>query len=600
MISFIISVVGFLFFYSINNRLSALENKIKFLEGGNKVATGADQISQVAVQNEANNIPQVNVVEPGVDQVTVVPVQKEYEEESLGRTLGIIGVFAVLFGIGFFLKYAFDNNLIGITGRLFLGAGVGVLAIVLGRLIKSTYEKYGHILSGGGIGILFVTAYASHALYHVVSSPVAYAMFAMITAVSVILSILDGQMLLAGIGVAGGFIAPSLISVGADTINLLAYVLVLNIGVAMIAFRYKWLPLQYISFLGTFLIMITEYVRSIQDEHLTLFFFASIYFAIFLASSIFHHLIRKEISTEEDLFFITINAALYAVLSYIILDPLIHDAMGLFAVGLAFVYFFLGYLSFTTHKEDHLLNIALPMIGVVFLTVAVPLNFDGKWITVGWLTEAVALALIDYAILGKRLYTYAVLVYMTGLFRLLIVDSYISLDNFVPVFNERFVLFGFVVICGLLIAYTIRKAMDRDTSHDNDDGISLSGLSSFVGVVSQVVTLFLLTTEIHNYFASDISQGSGYVNRSSEESTVVSIVWALYAAFLTLVGFVSHMKSARILGITLFIITAIKVFFDLWALGPLYRIVTSIVFGIIALSASFLYARFKDRLKDVL
>ena len=36
---------------------------------------------------------------------------------------------------------------------------------------------------------------------------------------------------------------------------------------------------------------------------------------------------------------------------------------------------------------------------------------------------------------------------------------------------------------------------------------------------------------------------------------------------------------------------------SLWELGPLYRIVTSIIFGIIALAASFLYVRFKERIK---
>jgi uncharacterized membrane protein len=159
---------------------------------------------------------------------------------------------------------------------------------------------------------------------------------------------------------------------------------------------------------------------------------------------------------------------------------------------------------------------------------------------------------------------------------------------FVPVFNGRCALFVFATACGLAIAYAIQKSIAREPQNENNS--SLGTLSVFVGTVSQVVWLFIITSEIHRFIGLNYAQ----------EKTVISIVWALYAAFITIVGFVAHIRSARVLGIILFVITAIKIFFNLWALGPLYRIVSSIIFGVIALAASFLYAKYKDRLKDVL
>jgi uncharacterized membrane protein len=82
-------------------------------------------------------------------------------------------------------------------------------------------------------------------------------------------------------------------------------------------------------------------------------------------------------------------------------------------------------------------------------------------------------------------------------------------------------------------------------------------------------------------------------------NTSVSILWAIYAAFLTFIGFAKRYPAVRRMGLTLFIITAFKVVIDVWSLGEIYRIVSFIVFGIIALAASFVYVRYKDRLKDI-
>ena len=53
------------------------------------------------------------------------------------------------------------------------------------------------------------------------------------------------------------------------------------------------------------------------------------------------------------------------------------------------------------------------------------------------------------------------------------------------------------------------------------------------------------------------------------------------------------------MGLVLFLITAFKVVVDVWSLGELYRIISFIVFGIIALVASFVYVKFRDRIQEI-
>jgi uncharacterized membrane protein len=83
-------------------------------------------------------------------------------------------------------------------------------------------------------------------------------------------------------------------------------------------------------------------------------------------------------------------------------------------------------------------------------------------------------------------------------------------------------------------------------------------------------------------------------------NTSISILWTLYAALLIVIGFAKRYMPARRMGLILFIITAFKVVVDVWSLGEIYRIVSFISFGVIALAASFLYAKYKDRLKDII
>lgn len=603
--TFIILVAVVVFFFIIHNRLAVIENLLEEIKKRGGVPAPQSQ----APRPVAPIVATAPLVAPVAPQPIAQPMyaapkpaampapKKDTSEETWGKMLGVIGIFAVLFGIAFFLKYAFENNLIGITGRLVLGGVVGILGLALGRMLKSKYEAYSYILSGGGIGILFVTTYTAHVLYHVISAPVAYFIFGLITIVSAALSIKDGKMLLVGIGVAAGFLAPLLISFGGDEfVGLFTYMLIINIGVATISYVYKWPSLHYIAFVGT-LLSVSSWFYRIEDEASRVLFavFVTLYFLTFLASSIFHHLVRKEMSNGGDLLFITINALWYLSLVYPILKPVFPNGMGIFMAIIGALYLVLGYFSFITHKEDKLLNSALPLMGLFFVTIAIPIHFHGSWITAAWLIEALVLCGVDYKINGKRLYVYAMVIYFIGLFRLFTFDSIYkgSLESFSPIFNGRFAVFAIAIFSGLFMAYVIHRAVKESPEADKE----LKSLPVFLGVVTQLITLFLFTSEIHYLFGARSAIGISTYNSGSQENTVVSIVWALYAAFLTTLGFVMHSKAFRVFGAALFFLTALRIFFGIWALGPIYRIVTFIIFGVIALLASFLYAKFKDKIK---
>jgi uncharacterized membrane protein len=90
-------------------------------------------------------------------------------------------------------------------------------------------------------------------------------------------------------------------------------------------------------------------------------------------------------------------------------------------------------------------------------------------------------------------------------------------------------------------------------------------------------------------------------NIEYQKSISLSIFWMIYAIILLVIGFARKIRFARIGGLLLLGISIFKLFFlDLWYLGSLYRIISSISLGIVLLLISFAYQKYKDKLKQII
>ncbi|MGZ3428705.1 MAG: DUF2339 domain-containing protein, partial [Polyangia bacterium] len=93
-----------------------------------------------------------------------------------------IGAAVLLLGVAWFFKYAVDNNWIGPLGRVALGALAGAAVLVFAEATRPrTRAVYVQVLTGVGLSLLFFTAYAAYAFYHLVPAPAAFAAVAVIT-----------------------------------------------------------------------------------------------------------------------------------------------------------------------------------------------------------------------------------------------------------------------------------------------------------------------------------------------------------------------------------------------------------------------------------
>ena len=97
--------------------------------------------------------------------------REEWESFIGGKLLNRIGALALIIGLGFFLKYAFDNNWISETVRVLIGASVGFISLGLAyRTHQKGFQIFSQGLIGAGISILYLSVYASFNFYALVPS----------------------------------------------------------------------------------------------------------------------------------------------------------------------------------------------------------------------------------------------------------------------------------------------------------------------------------------------------------------------------------------------------------------------------------------------
>src|SRR3989344_303931 len=240
----------------------------------------------------------------------VIPEKEQKHLESyIGRWfLGIVGIVAVILGTSFFLKYAFENNLIGEVGRVALGVAGGLLFVIAGEVMRSRYKNYSYILSGGGLGLFYLSIYGAFHYYDLIGQTTAFGFMLAVTAFGVVLSLWADALPLAALAAFGGFLTPFLLSSGVpNDVGLFGYLGILNIGILAVAFFKKWRELTLLGFTATVLNFASWFGAFYEPDKL---FFTvgalSVFYAIFLLTGFASNVATRTMSTRGDLFAMTV------------------------------------------------------------------------------------------------------------------------------------------------------------------------------------------------------------------------------------------------------------------------------------------------------
>ena len=317
-----------------------------------------------------------------------------------GNWLARIGILAVVIGVGFFLKLAFDNNWIEDAGRVALGVVGGLALLVGGEFISRRYPIYSQSLSGGGVAILYLTIFAAFAFYGFIGAYPAIGLLFLVSLASAALSLRRDSMAFAVIAVLGAFSAPFVIGFNAEQVaadapadvNIILYVIMVDLGVlALSAFRnWRWLTL--LALVGSSLSFIIWYAGAGQLPNAAVSLIAlTAVFLIFAGATTLFHVIWRRAPNPFDYTLMALNAAAYLALSYLVMWDDLRDWMGALALALALFYALLAYVFYAKVREQP--NLARMAVGVsaVGLAVGAPAQFEGNWVGASWAVQSATL-----------------------------------------------------------------------------------------------------------------------------------------------------------------------------------------------------------------
>lgn len=183
----------------------------------------------------------------------------------------IAGIALVIAAI-FFLRYSIEQGWLQPPVRMAIGIVVSLALLIVCELKAARrYPSTANALDAAAIAILFSTFFAAHALWNLIPSLVAFVLLAVVTALAVLLSIRRGSLFIAVLGLLGGFATPALLSSGDNRpIPLFAYLVLLNIGLAWVAYRQRWAVLTVLTLVLTTVYQWGWVFRFLDDSQLPL------------------------------------------------------------------------------------------------------------------------------------------------------------------------------------------------------------------------------------------------------------------------------------------------------------------------------------------
>ena len=385
-----------------------------------------------------------------------------------------IGVLILVIGIGFFLKYSIAEGIIGPFGKVALAAlaGVGLLGGGL-KLFGGRYDLLGQGLAGAGFATLYFTFFTAQN-EGLLSAIPTFALMILVTIAAGFLAVRFQSMLIAILGLLGGYLTPLMITSAQPSVHVLfSYLLLLGLGVFFIAARREWRLLHYLSFGATWLHVANVVARGFTPEKFWEFFPYLIgFFLLFSTVTFIYHLVNRKKSTVLELLFLFFNAGVFFGFAVHLVDETFsREAVAIVTIGLALFYIAHIYLFLKREILDRGLLMSFLGLASLFVAITLPLILSKGWITVSWSVQAFVMLWIASKMKSEFLRQLAYVLYLIVLARFAIFDlaaqysgslAHLEPAAYWKLFAERLMVLGLPIASFFAAGYLFSRERDAE------------------------------------------------------------------------------------------------------------------------------------------
>ena len=427
-------------------------------------------------------------------------------EKFIGENIvSKIGIAILVLAIGFFVKFAIDNNWIGPVGRVAIGMLCGGILTAVAHLLHKNYKAFSSILVGGGLAVFYFTIALAFHQYQLFSQTTAFVIMVVITVFAVGMSLLYNRQELAIISMVGGFFTPFMVSNGSHHYKaLFIYLIILNTGLLVLAYRKAWRLLNLLAFLFTSLLFCSWLFSLPTSEPPATYgnglLFGTVFYLLFFAINIAYNIRENRAFLASDFGILLANTCLYFSTGILMLKTWHQEPyQGLFCASIGVFNLMMSYLLMRRKKAD--LHIIYLLIGITltFISLSAPIQLHGNYITLFWASECVLLYWL-FQKSGIRLIGLAsLLVWVAMLFSL--AGDWIQLYGFsrtgLPVMANR----GFITsLYAAFSCYALMLLKSRDRPGGVRPPLGVSGKGLFLA--GSILLFFSGALEIDLQFST--------------------------------------------------------------------------------------------------
>jgi uncharacterized membrane protein len=450
--------------------------------------------------------------------------------------------------------------------------------MIFGQWLRARSRSYKYFAEGitalGG-GVSYLSLYAAWNFYQLFSNVAAFAAMILVTGAILWIAERWSSQPVALTALIGGFLTPLLMSTGQSTeVVLFSYILVLDATLLWLAWKHNWRSVEPVAFVFSVIYFWGWYVSYFNaSESLSITVpFATAFFGVFVALPAIRACVHGRIY-EVQVVQMLFNAANYLFAIHVMLWPGYRWTLTLAVIGLAALHMVIYRAIPRVSLESTTVRILFAGLALTFVSLAIPIRLEGVWISVAWAIEG---AVLIWS--GFRATWWFLRISGLALFAGVIVRFFFFMPNAdVFLLNPRSATFAVAIVSMGTSVYFWRKQPERTSANEVD---LFTGLS----VAVNGLALWALSLEVRQYF-------SHFDDRLSRQMAL-SLLWTVYASGLLISGVRRNAEGLRWQGLALFGIAVGKVFlFDLSFLSGGYRIISSIVLGVVLLGVSFLYQR---------
>ncbi len=270
-------------------------------------------------------------------------------------------------------------------------------------------------------------------------------------------------------------------------------------------------------------------------------------------------------------------------------------AVGLLPIGMGAITLFCAYdlRRSLTRLDDgprtrNLLIFLAVSLGMAGVAVAVQL--EKQWMTIGFALEVVVLALLHTRLAHPLFRGFLSIFAMVVAIRLLLNSAVLGYQErgSQPILNAFLYTYGVPLACFLMAA----RLLGSNWKAEFFGKIPLPTLLRIGGVA---FGFWLVNIEVVDWFTPrgpDLERLRFAIPQDFAPSLAMSLSWAAYGGLLLTLGILRRERGLRLLGLLGFVLAAVKVFlWDIMGLGGLYRVVSFLGMGLALLAAAIAFQK---------